>query len=146
MKRFAGLALLLAACSPALVVDPAGQGFFDDAGDPVPRRLAYVAPADEACGWGAASILEIGWPPEDAIAGTATEIRFYVRDPESVVPPVLLEAPYDGGSSLDRTTGYTGLHTTTFQMWTGSDQDIYVYMVSGPTVEAWPRTLARPGC
>jgi len=140
------LALLLAACSPAVMIDPAGQGFLDDGGSQVDRRFAYVAPAEEACGWGSAAILEIGWPPEDAVAGTATETRFYVRDPDGVLPPTILEAPYDGGSSLDRTTGYTGLHTSTFQLWTGGDDDIYVYAVAGPTVEAWPRTLSRPRC
>lgn len=146
MRKLLIAAVVLAACAPAFEIDPAGQGFFDEAGTAIPQRYAFVAPADAECGWSSAAILELGWPPEKAAAGTATEFRFYVRDPRSVVPTVLLEAPYDGGSTLDRGVGYTGIHTSTFQIWTGDDDDIYVYAVSGSSVEAWPRTLTRPSC
>lgn len=91
-------------------------------------------------------VLEVAWPPEDALAGKATGSRFYVRDPGSVVPSELLAAPYDGGAALDFRSVYTGLHTTTFQLWVGEDEEFYIYVVSGSRVEAWPRIDARPDC
>ncbi len=142
----AAAALLTAACGPDIEVDPAGQGFFDASEQPVDRRIAATYPVDEDCGWEAAMVLELAWPPEDALAGKSTETRFYIRDPQYVVPPELLSAPYDGGSALDFRSVYTGLHTTTFQLWVGEDEDIYIYVVAGSRVEAWPRVQSRPAC
>lgn len=130
--------LLLAACSgpPELAPYP-GLEWRDSAGEVVSvDRIALYS--DDCAGRESAGFLDVQWPLED-VPGVDPEFRRYVRDPEAVMPPTQLLAPFDAASSLPREARFTGFRAEPFGLWAGADDEIYLYLVHGTRVEALPR-------
>lgn len=146
MRRGAALvavgALVLAACGGPVVLDPNGAIVVDESGEPIGGNGPITVRGAPECGSDLVAIIEIEHPLGDLEPG---ESRTYIRDPDGVIPPVELEAPYDGRSSLDSGVKFTGYETGPYTIWIGEDSDQYVYLVDGPRVEAWPRIL-DPDC
>ncbi|MDX1448323.1 MAG: hypothetical protein R3246_04595 [Acidimicrobiia bacterium] len=133
----AGL-LLLAACSAPPSLEPyPGPTWTDSSGAAVPTDVVAIY-ADDCPGRESAGFLDVRWPLDD-VPGVEPEFRRYVRDPEGVMPPRQLLAPYDQASSLPREARFTGLETEEFGLWAGADDDVYLYIVYGTRVEALPR-------
>ncbi len=131
--------VLLAACGGGpVVLDPDGAVVVDESGDPLGGNGPITVRGAPECGSDLVAILEIEYPLGDLQPG---ETRTYVRDPDGVIPPVQLEAPYDGRSSLESGVRFTGYETGPYTIWIGEDSDQYVYLVDGPRVEAWPRVI-----
>lgn len=139
-RRWAGVAglLLVASCSapPSLPPFP-GVSWVDVSGRAVDEdRLALYA---DACpGRESGGFLDVRWPLED-VPGVEPEFRRYVRDPDAVMPPTQLLAPYDAASSLPREARFLGFTAEPFGLWAGADDEIYLYLVYGTRVEALPR-------
>ncbi len=133
----ASLLLVVVACGgEPVTLDPNGVAIVDETGDALgPGGPVRLRGAPE-CGADTVALIEIEYPLGDLAPG---EVRTYVRDPDSVIPPQLLEAPYDYRSSLSSETRFTGYETDRFTIWLGADSDQYIYLVDGPRVEAWPR-------
>ncbi len=131
-------ALIVASCGAPAVTITEDMPWFDEDGTQLPPDVVSVGPGPARCGWQSAAFLRLEWPP----GGTdgAGEVRLYVRDPDEVLPTERLEAPYGSFAALPKGARYTGLRTEAFQLWVADDSDIYVYVVYGPRVEAWPRT------
>ena len=136
MRRVGGvlLALVVGCGGPSITIGGEAQWYGAD-GNPVPPAVVS-----------AAAFLRVSWPPGTTIAGEVPERRLYVRDPDAVLPASRLDAPYGLFASLPRGAAYTGLHTDDFQLWIADDSDIYVYVVYGSRVEAWPRTDPELDC
>ena len=147
MRRVGGvlLALVVGCGGPSITIGGEAQWYGAD-GNPVPPAVVSVAPGPADCGWQSAAFLRVSWPPGTTIAGEVPERRLYVRDPDAVLPASRLDAPYGLFASLPRGAAYTGLHTDDFQLWIADDSDIYVYVVYGSRVEAWPRTDPELDC
>ncbi len=118
--------------------DPDGAIVVDESGDSIGGNGPVTVRGAPECGSELVAIIEIDHPLADLEPG---ESRTYIRDPDGVVPQVQLEAPYDGRSSLDSGTRFTGYETGPYTIWIGEDSDQYVYLVDGPRVEAWPRVI-----
>ena len=123
------------------MLDPDGAVVVDESGDPIGDGPLTVRGAPE-CGSDLVAILEIEHPLGDLQPG---ETRTYIRDPDGVIPPIELLAPYDGRSALSRDARFTGYETGPYTIWIGEDSDQYVYLVDGTRVEAWPRII-DPEC
>jgi hypothetical protein len=135
----AASAFVLAACGGGpVVLDPDGAIVVDEAGEPIGGNGPISVRGAPECGSDLVAIIEIDYPLGDLQPG---ESRTYIRDPDGVIPPVQLEAPYDGRSSLDSGVRFTGYETGPYTIWIGDDSDQYVYLVDGPRVEAWPRII-----
>ncbi len=135
IRRWTVWALVVAACGAPTVAITQELAWFDG-GTLVGREVISLAPGPARCGWESAAFLRMTWPPGEA----TDEVRLYVRDPEEVLPPERLAAPFGLYASLPDGARFTGLETETFQLWVAPDSDVYVYVVYGPRVEAWPRT------
>lgn len=132
--------VLVAACGGGpFVLDPDGAVVVDESGDPIGGNGPITVRGAPECGSDLVAILEIEYPLGDLEPG---EVRTYVRDPDGVIPPVELSAPYDGRSALESDARFTGYETGPYTIWIGEDSDQYVYLVDGPRVEAWPRIIA----
>lgn len=141
------LALFLSACAgPAPVAARPGPAWSGADGEPVPADVLSVFAAPGACDAPGAAFLELDWPLPGMETDDAPERRQYARDPQNTLDTTRLLAPYDEGSTLSRDTAYTGYHTDVFQLWAGADADIYLYLVDGPRVEAWPRVEVPFAC
>jgi hypothetical protein len=135
--------VLLASCGGGpFVLDPDGAVVVDESGDPIGGNGPITVRGAPECGSDLVAILEIEYPLGDLQPG---ETRTYVRDPDGVIPPVELLAPYDGRSALESDVRFTGYETGPYTIWIGEDSDQYVYLVDGPRVEAWPRII-DPDC
>lgn len=142
MRSVGGLlavTLLLAACGGPVALDPTGQAVIDESGEPIGGNGPVSVRGAPECGSDLVAVIEISFPLGNLDQG---ETRTYVRDPDSVIPPVELEAPYDGRSSLSSDARYTGYDTGPYTIWIGEDSDQYVYLVDGARVEAWPRIMS----
>lgn len=142
-RRWAGLVglLVVAACSapPSLAPYP-GLEWTDESGARLPvEEIALYS--DDCPGRESAGFLDVMWPLEE-VPGVEPEFRRYVRDPEAVMPPTQLLAPYDAASSLPREARFTGLRAEPFGLWAGADDEIYLYLVHGTRVEALPRAAS----
>lgn len=135
----AGLAgLLLAACAqPATVPPHPGVAWVDTAGSEVPPEIVSLY-ADDCPGRESGAFLDVRWPL-DPVPGVEPGTRRYVRDPEGVMPPERLLAPYDSAGTLPRQARFTGLIGGPFQLYVAADADTYLYLVDGTRVEALPR-------
>ena len=136
-------AAFVAACSePLRAIAPyPGEEWFDPSGEPVsPERLVLYA--SDCPAWSGAGFLELGpeFDPE------VPEVRRYARDPDRSLPTIDLLAPYDSRGALNRDSRFTGFETDSFMLFLGQDQDIYVYLVDGPRVEALPRVESTLIC
>ncbi len=131
-------ALLLAACGSPVVLDANGATVLDESGKPIGGVGPVTVRGAPECGSDLVAIIEIDYPLGNLQPG---ETRTYVRDPDGVIPPVELEAPYDGRSSLSNDARFTGYEVGPYTIWIGEDSDQYVYLVDGPRVEAWPRVI-----
>ncbi len=140
------LLVLIAGCGGPSIVIGGELPWYGADGNPLPPAVVSVGPGPAGCGWESAAFLRVAWPPGDAVGGDTSQLRLYVRDPDAVLPAARLEAPYGLYASLPRGAAYTGLHTDDFQLWTADDSDIYVYVVYGSRVEAWPRTDPDLSC
>ena len=132
------VALAVVACSGPAVIDGPVE-WVDDGGSPVDPSLLSLEP-DECAGRRSAAVLEILWPLNPG-ANEEQRLRRYVRDPDLVISPRELAAPYDAASSLPQDARFTGYSGGPFQLWIGPDDDIYVYISDGPRVEALPRIV-----
>ncbi len=138
----AAAALLLGACDGGpVVLDPEGAVVIGEGGEPIGGNGPVTVRGAPECGSDLVAVIEIRHPLGDLEPG---ETRVYVRDPDEVIPPVELEAPYDGRSSLDRDARFSGFEVGPYTIWLGGDSDQYVYLVDGSRVEAWPRILDLP--
>lgn len=133
------VALLVVACSGPVVLDPDGQAVVDESGELIGGNGPVTVRGAPECGSELVAVIEIEFPLGNLDQG---ETRTYVRDPDAVIPPVELEAPYDGRSSLSSDARFTGYETGPYTIWIGEDSDQYIYLVEGPRVEAWPRVIS----
>jgi hypothetical protein len=133
------LALALAACGGPVVLDPDDQVVVDESGESIGGNGPVSVRGAPECGSDLVAVIEIEFPLGNLDQG---ETRTYVRDPDAVIPPVELEAPYDGRSSLSSDIRFTGYETGPYTIWIGEDSDQYIYLVDGSRVEAWPRVLS----
>ncbi len=106
-------------------------------GKHVPASEIVAAAGPAHCGWQSATFLTLGWPlgtrPQ-----TATGARQFIRDPDNVLPRSL---PLDLPSTLPPDARPTGYAYGPVELYLSpSDQDQWVYMVLGSTVEQWPRS------
>lgn len=132
-----GLLVLVACAGPPDLASYPGLEWTDAAGDPVSvDRIALYS--DDCPGRESAGFLDVQWPLDD-VPGVEQEFRRYVRDPEAVMPPTHLLAPFDAASSLPREARFTGFRAEPFGLWEGADDEIYLYLVHGTRVEALPR-------
>lgn len=132
------LALLVAACSDPVILNPDREPIFDETGTDIGSAgLVRLRGAPE-CGSDQIAVIEIDYPLGNLDQG---ESRTYVRDPEGVLPQRMFEAPYDSRGSLSTDARFTGYETGVFTIWIGDDSDLYIYLVDGPRVEAWPQVL-----
>jgi hypothetical protein len=138
----AGLALTACSGGGPIVLDPDGAVVIDESGEPIGGNGPVTVRGAPECGSDLVAILEIDYPLGDLEPG---ESRTYIRDPDGVIPPVELFAPYDGRSALESDARFTGYETGPYTIWIGEDSDQYVYLVDGPKVEAWPR-IVDPDC
>ena len=136
--------IVLASCGGGgpVVLDPEGAIVVDESGDSIGGSGPLSVRGAPECGSDLVAILEIEFPLGDLQPG---ETRTYIRDPDGVIPPAELLAPYDGRSALDRDARFSGYETGPYTIWIGDDSDQYVYLVDGPRVEAWPRII-DPDC
>ena len=139
-----GLAfVLVAACSGPATLDGPVE-WTDEDGQPVDPALVALTP--DPCGSRpGVAFLDVTWPFNPG-ANEETEMRRYVRDPELVFPPTALVAPYDAASSLSSDARFTGYSGGPFQLWAGSDDELYLYLTDGPRVEALPLLVGDDGC
>lgn len=137
MAVAAALLLTVVACGgDPVTLDPNGVTIVDANGDAIgPGAPVRLRGAPE-CGADTVAVIEIEYPLGDL---APDEVRTYVRDPDAVLPPELLEAPYDPRSSLSSDARFTDYATERYTIWLGADSDQYIYLVDGPRVEAWPR-------
>ena len=138
MSRWASavvVVLLLAACGGPVVLDADGAVVLDESGEPIGGNGPVTVRGAPECGSDLVAIIEVDYPLGNLQRG---ESRMYVRDPDAVIPPVELEAPYDGRSSLSNDARFTGYEVGPYTIWLGEDSDQYIYLVDGTRVEAWP--------
>jgi len=135
--------VLLAACSGPAALDGPVE-WTDGEGAPVEATLVSLTP-DPCDAHPGVAFLDVMWPLSPG-ATEETETRRYVRDPELVFPPTALIAPYDAASSLSPDAKFTGYSGGPYQLWAGSDDDLYLYLTDGPRVEALPLLVEDVGC
>jgi hypothetical protein len=132
------VAFLLGACGGPVVLDANGAVVIDESGEPIGGSGPVTVRGAPECGSDLVAIIEIDYPLGNLQPG---ESRMYVRDPDSVIPPIELEAPYDGRSSLSNDVRFTGYEVGPYTIWLGEDSDQYIYLVDGARVEAWPGVI-----
>ena len=138
----ASVFVLVSACGGERVtLDPDGVEVLDDSGEPIGDSGPIELRGVPECGADTVAVIQIEHPLGDLEEG---ERRTYVRDPDAVLDPRLLEAPYDPRSSLSSDARFTGYQTERYTIWLGADSDQYIYLVDGPRVEAWPLADALP--
>lgn len=141
------LALLVSACGAAVQLSPfPGDDWLGPDGQPVPVDVVEAYSVADDCDAPGAAFLFVAWPLPGSQTDERPERRQYVRDPSGAFVGGSLQAPYDGGATLPDGAGYTGFHTGDVQLWIGPDADRYLYLVRGPTVEAWPRVEPEIAC
>ena len=142
MLVLAGIVLSACGGGSEVVLDPDGAIVIDESGESIGGGGPVTVRGAPECGSELVAIVEIEHPLGDLEPG---ETRTYIRDPDGVIPPVELFAPYDGRSALDGDARFTGYETGPYTIWLGEDSDQYIYLVDGPRVEAWPR-IEDPDC
>jgi hypothetical protein len=152
LRRAATILLLTAgaACGP----DTANR-WFDARDRPLPdgtdqrnshALVIHTRPGPSHCEWESATIMELAWPLGTVQSGSsAAGVRFYVRDPRGVIDPALKEG-FAANASLPKNAESSSYHTENWTLWTGTDADAYVYLVSQKNTERWPRATTPPLC
>lgn len=130
--------ITFSACSEPILLDPGGVPVFDPDGDVLGGAGPVRLRGAPECGADTVAVVEIDYPLGNLDPG---ETRTYVRDPDGALPPEIFEAPYDFRGSLENDARFTGYETDAFTVWIGADSDLYIYMVDGPRVEAWPQVI-----
>jgi hypothetical protein len=126
-----------ASCDPSeLPADwTASHGFeiwTDRAGERVPTTEVSSGAGDDHCGWQKVHFLDLG------------EGR-YGRDPEGLLGPGLLTAPYDGSVTMPVNARDTGYRYEGRELWlTGDRRTAYLRTPDG--VEAWPLLKEHVAC
>ncbi|MFF3333943.1 hypothetical protein ACFYWX_31070 [Streptomyces sp. NPDC002888] len=108
----------------------------DEQGRRVPTTRISSSAGSAHCDWQEAHFLELG-QGEDA--------RLYARDPDGVLEPGMLTAPYDGDVPMPAGAHDTGYRLRDRRLWlTGDPAKAYVRTPDG--VEAWPLVKEGLGC
>src|SRR4051812_38256615 len=118
-------------------------------GRPVSSDVLDVSGGPEHCDWQDLAFVTATWPLGSAPHGT--NLRQYIRvspaqarmllNPKNLAGPLRLQA------TLPKDAVDTGYRSGTVHLWLSpSDQDRYAYLVSGTTVEAWPRSIPLTLC
>ncbi|WP_264924133.1 hypothetical protein [Streptomyces sp. A012304] len=122
---------------PAEFTDASWYEIWTDAhGERQPVSRIHSSAGAEHCGWQEARFLALGRGP-DAMT--------YVRDPEGVLEPGMLTAPYDGDVRMPADARDTGYRLGDRQLWLTDDRTT-AYVRTPDGVEAWPSAKDGVGC
>jgi hypothetical protein len=130
-----------ASCDPAeLPADLANSQWYeiwtDEKGERQPVAQIHTSAGAEHCGWQEARFLSLG---------RGADGRTYVRDPEGVLEPGMLTAPYDGDARMPADAHDTGYRYQDWQLWLTDDRAT-AYVRTPDGVEAWPSAKDGVGC
>ncbi|MEU2283294.1 hypothetical protein ABZ614_15440 [Streptomyces sp. NPDC013178] len=122
-----------ASCDPAeLPADFTDSSWYeiwtDEHGERQPVTRIHTFVGAEHCGWQRARFLALG---------RGADARTYVRDPDGVLEPGLLNAPYDGDVRMPADAHDTGYRYENRQLWLTDDRAT-AYVRTPDGVEAWP--------
>ncbi|MFH8798512.1 hypothetical protein ACH4F6_02755 [Streptomyces sp. NPDC017936] len=101
-----------------------------------PVARIHTSAGAEHCGWQSASFLALGGGADG---------RTYVRDPDGVLDPGMLDAPYDGDVRMPAGAHDTGYRYRDRQLWLTDDRAT-AYVRTPDGVEAWPSVKDGVGC
>jgi hypothetical protein len=118
---------------PADWTDSHGYEIWTDrAGERVPTTEVSSGPGDDHCDWREVHFLDLGE-------------RRYARDPEGLLEPGTLTAPYDGSAHLPADARDTGYRYGDRQLWLTDDRRT-AYVRTADGVEAWPLLEEHMAC
>jgi hypothetical protein len=108
-----------------------------------------VSAGPEHCDWQDLAFLSMSWPPGSSPHGK--NLRQYIRvspaQARMLLDPKRLAGPLRMHATLPKDAVDTGYQSGSVHLWFArSDQDRYAYLVSGSTVEAWPRSTQLTLC
>ncbi|WP_282700656.1 hypothetical protein [Streptomyces sp. CC219B] len=131
-----------ASCDPAELpesfTDSQGYEIWTDRdGRRVPITTVHSNEGPEHCDWQTAHFLS---------TGDGKDARLYARDPEGVLPPEMLTAPYDGEARMPDAARDTGYRYADRQLWLTEDDRSPAYVRTPDGVEAWPLANDGFGC
>jgi len=129
--------------TPAELFDhpPAWPGYhWTYNGKPVGWRVIDTSAGPSHCGWEAAAMLTLGWPPGTS-SPTAVHARQYLRDPQHVLQTPNLLGTLDLHARLPADARPTGLRYQGVEVYvSAAEADSDVYVVGGGVAERWPRS------
>ncbi|MFF8970098.1 hypothetical protein [Streptomyces sp. NPDC014995] len=108
----------------------------DDSGERQPVARIHTSAGAEHCGWQQARFLTLG---------RGADARTYVRDPDGVLEPGMLDAPFDGDVRMPADAHDTGYRYRDWQLWLTDDRAT-AYVRTPDGVEAWPSAKDGVGC
>ncbi|WP_037671317.1 hypothetical protein [Streptomyces griseus] len=108
----------------------------DEHGRRVQTTLISSSAGSAHCDWQEAHFLELG---------AGDDARLYARDPDGVLEPRMLTAPYDGDVTLPNDAHDTGYRFHDRKLWL-TDDPSKVYVRTPDGVEAWPLVKEGMGC
>jgi hypothetical protein len=98
-------------------------------------EITTIAGPDH-CGWAAAAMMFIGWPPPTT-APSADRARQFIRDPRAVVDPRFREQ-FRQGVKLPADARSTGFRHGGIEVFVSPSDDTGIYLVSRFDAERWP--------
>ncbi|GGZ29721.1 hypothetical protein [Streptomyces poonensis] len=130
-----------ASCDPAeLPAESVNSEYYeiwtDEDGRRQPVSRIHTAVGPEHCDWQEARFLYLG---------RGTDGETYVRDPEGVLDPALLNAPYHSDVSMPADAHDTGYRYQDWQLWLTDDR-VTAYVRTSDGIEAWPSAKDGMGC
>ncbi|MGW0821376.1 hypothetical protein [Streptomyces sp. NPDC002845] len=108
----------------------------DENGDRVPATEVSSSRGAAHCDWQKAHFLELG---RDA------DRRLYARDPDRVLPDMMLTSAYDGDVPMPKGARDTGYRLNDWELWRTDDAS-KVYVRTSGGVEAWPAVKKGMAC
>ncbi|MGN9762371.1 hypothetical protein [Streptomyces sp. SD31] len=108
----------------------------DEDGRRVPITEISSSAGSAHCDWQQAHFLALG---------TYRDRKLYARDPDGVLDPGMLNAPYDGDVSMPGDAHDTGYRLGDRRLWL-TDEKSMAYVRTPDGVEAWPRVKDGMGC
>ncbi|MEU1511582.1 hypothetical protein ABZ490_05405 [Streptomyces sp. NPDC005811] len=122
---------------PASFTDSIGLEIWTDRdGHRVPTTTVTSHAGAEHCGWEKAHFLG---------TGRGDDYRQYVRDPDGVLEPGLLTAPYDDDVRMPADAHDTGYRYGDWRLWLTEDRTT-AYVRTPDGVEAWPLAKKAAAC
>ena len=106
-------------------------------------EITTIAGPDH-CGWGAATMLFIGWPP-GTVARTGEQTRQFIRDPQGAIAGDFRQQ-LRRGVRLPTDARTTGYRYGPLEVFVSPSDDGGIYVVSPVDAERWPISYPRTAC